>query len=385
MTDGLPAILAAVTTTPAYVFDMERIEGNLAALAAIGRAGQCRVLYAMKALPLGPVLAAAGRQLHGLAVSSLFEARLARETAGDGAELHLTTPGLRAGEFAELAGLCSHVSFNSLSQHAGLAGLAAGYSAGLRVNPGLSVAADPRYDPCRPHSQLGVDRQLLMQHLPAGIDGLHFHTMFSGRQTAPLLATLAAVEPLLRRHRQLRWLNLGGGYLYPELPATELAPLMAVWQRFREEYGLTIYLEPGKALVGNAGYLLTTVLDRFVSADRPVLVLDTSVNHHPEVFEYQTPPRLLGAVDADGDGDGDGETAILAGSSCKAGDLFGTFRFRRLPDIGERLAFADVGAYSLIKASRFNGYDLPDVWLAAQGRAALYRQAGYQAFRRQWR
>lgn len=366
-----------IQTSPAFVLDEDQVLANLRPLHALRAATGCKVLYAMKALPLAALLELLRGQVDGISVSSLFEARFAKEVLGEeGGSIHLTTPGLRPDEFVELGGLCSHISFNSLSQHQRLHALAEGYSTGLRVNPKLSFANDRRYDPCRPHSKLGIDSELLQDRLPAGVEGLHFHTVFACMDFAPLLQTLEKLMPILRCHRQLRWLNLGGGYLYGGI-ADQRAAVDSI-SRIRGEFGIDVYVEPGKAVVGNAGYLLASVLDRFVSDGKDVLILDTSVNHHPEVFEYQIKPRLLEERMA-------GERlAILAGSSCLAGDVFGEYRFDKIPDVGDKLVFADVGAYSLIKANRFNGYDLPDIYTVKQSRTDLRKRYGYDDYCRQW-
>ena len=96
-------------------------------------------------------------RLEGFAVSSLYEARLARSMLGDGGSVHITTPGLRPNELDEIARLCDYIAFNSLGQWDSMSpGLAGNSSLGLRVNPQVSFAEDCRYDPCRPHSKLGV-------------------------------------------------------------------------------------------------------------------------------------------------------------------------------------------------------------------------------------
>lgn len=362
--------------SPAFVLDMDQVRANLQPLRYLQQATGCKVLYSMKALPLASLLSALKPHVDGISVSSLFEARLASELLGQQGDLHLTTPGLRADEFAEVAALCSHISFNSLSQYQRLGDFASGYSRGLRINPKLSFAADQRYDPCRMHSKLGVDIALLTEELPEGIEGLQFHTAFSQTELQPLLRTLKRLEPLLHRHAKLKWLNLGGGYLYHSI--ADLQVLRDAIRQIKATFAEDVYLEPGKALVGNAGYLTTTVLDRFDSDGKPVLVLDTSVNHHPKIFEYQLKPALHQEVP-------NGMcSAILAGSSCLAGDVFGEYRFERIPSIGEKLFFKDVGAYSLIKASRFNGYALPAIYLWRDGRPVLLRADDYQDYRRQW-
>lgn len=366
----------AVTTTPAYLFDQDAILENLKPLEALRAATACKIIYSIKALPLLAVLALLKGRVDGFSVSSLFEARLAREVLGkQGGSVHLTTPGLRTEEFAEISQLCSHISFNSLSQQQRLFETGPKpYSAGLRVNPKLSFVDDDRYNPCRQYSKLGVDWQLLQQTLPEGIEGLHFHTVFGREDFLPVLATVEKILPLLKQH-DLKWLNLGGGYLYHRIEQQQ--GLIDLIQNLQQTFGLDVYLEPGKGLVGNAGYLLTTVIDKFVSDGKTILVLDSSVNHHPEVFEYQRQPSLCAIASGR-------QSAILVGSSCLAGDLFGEYGFAELPDIGQRLVFENVGAYSLIKANRFNGYNLPDIYCYQQAKVALIKQFSYQDYRQQW-
>lgn len=365
-----------IQTSPAFVLDEDQVLTNLQPLLALRQATGCKLLYAMKALPLVSLLALIKDQVDGMSVSSLFEARLAKEVLQEASgSLHLTTPGIRPDEFSELGRLCSHISFNSLPQFQGLQALADGYSKGLRVNPKVSFANDQRYDPCRPYSKLGVDFELLQDGLPAGIEGLHFHTVFACRDFMPLQQTLEKLRPILKRN-PLKWLNLGGGYLYNGI--ANHAPIVDLISGLRAEFDVEVYLEPGKAVVGNAGYLLTTVLDRFASDGKQVLILDTSVNHHPEVFEYQMKPCLLEEnISCEC-------AAILAGSTCLAGDVFGEYRFDHIPQVGDKLVFADVGAYSVIKANRFNGYNLPDVYSVNSARLVMQKRYAYADYRRQW-
>lgn len=365
-----------VEHSPAFILDMPQVHCNLQPLQRIKDATGCRVLYSMKALPLGALLADLKDRVDGISVSSLFEARLANAVLGGQGGVHLTTPGLRPEEFAELGRLCSHISFNSLSQYRRLHELSVGYSKGLRVNPKLSFADDERYDPCRAHSKLGVDVAMLQTGLPAGIEGLHIHTVFGQTDFLAFQAVISKLKPFLRQQSGLKWLNLGGGYLYHRI--AELGPIIETIRYLKAHVAEQVYLEPGKALVGNAGYLLTRVLDSFDSDGKTVLVLDSSVNHHPEIFEYQRRPLL---VDEDKQG---GQTAILAGSTCLAGDIFGEYRFHNLPAVGDKLMFADVGAYSLIKAQRFNGYALPALYLRRNDAFVLVKQDGYAEYSGQW-
>lgn len=366
----------AMPDTPAFVLDEDQILANLKLIQMLRQATGCRVLYSMKALPLLSLLQLLKPEIDGFAASSLFEARLASQAMAGEGYLHLTTPGLRQDEFPELAGLCSHIAFNSLSQYQRLHCLAGGYSQGLRINPQLSVLDDERYDPCRAYSKLGISLDQLEGRLPPAIEGLHFHTAFGCRNFSPLLATVQRILPLLEANPQLRWLNMGGGYRYDLI--TEQSGLVELLQYLKRRFGLEIYLEPGKSIVGNAGYLLSRVVDRFSSEGKTILVLDTSVNHHPEVFEYQRKPALLE------DEPQGSETALLVGSTCKAGDVFGEYRFSQLPTVGQMLSFSDVGAYALIKANRFNGYNLPNLYSLRKGQMRLQKHYDYASYYGQW-
>ena len=169
---------------------------------------------------------------------------------------------------------------------------------------------------------------------------------------------------------------MGGGYLFDQIE--ENPALIARIKQLHKDFVLDVFLEPGNAFVGQAGYLVTTVLDCFDSDGKTVAVLDTSVNHHPQVFEYQSQLALY-EHDASGS-----YPAILAGSTCLAGDLFGEYRFTKPLSIGDKLVFQHVGAYSLVKANRFNGYNLPDVYLTSDDQIRRIKHHSYQDYRQLW-
>ena len=364
--------------TPAFVFDEAIILENILELVAIKKQSGCKILYSIKALPLPLVLNLAKHYLDGFSVSSLFEARLAREILNESGSLHITTPGLRDNEFDEISQLCSHISFNSASQYQRLGKQKqSNISRGLRINPKLSFAPDSRFDPCGLHSKLGVDIDTL-KNIPKNINGLHFHTVFSNTDYQALEQTVECLEQKLRiNHNQIKWINLGGGYLYNQI--NNHHPLISLVKRLIAEYAIDVYIEPGKAIVDNAGYLVTTVIDEFMSDGKAVAVLDTSVSHHPEIFEYQRPPELLG------DSENNKFECLLVGSSCLAGDVMGEYHLAQPPRIGDRIIFSNVGAYSLVKASRFNGYNLPSIYaLDRQQNIKLINQSHYSNYRELW-
>lgn len=366
-----------ITTTPAFIVDEDVIIENLAVLKTLRQQTGCKVLFSIKSLPFSNVLELVKPYVDGFSVSSLFEARLANEILAGQGSIHLSTPGIRADEITELDQLCTHISFNSLSQYQRLAPLIQHASVGMRLNPKLSFLSDDRFNPCRLHSKLGVDIDEFCQANLAESKGLHFHTIFSATNFTPLLQTLAKVEKKLKQQfKQLQWLNLGGGYLFNQI--ADFSDFIAAIKRIKAQQTTEVYLEPGKAIVGDAGYLVSSVIDIFQSDGKTIAVLDTSINHNPEVFEYQKLP-LLHEHNPNGQ-----YAAILAGSSCLAGDVFGEYRFAKPLAIGDRLIFKNLGAYSLVKANRFNGYNLPDIYAVNQSGGCKIKSYVYTDYRQQW-
>lgn len=375
--------LETAVETPAFVYSEAVVNRHLLELDALRNLSGCRVLYAVKALAWQDVLRLVQPAVDGFAVSSVFEARQAQAANSSRDRVHFSSTAVAPGELEELAQHCSWIVFNSLSQWDRYSmGTADHVRCGLRVNPGLSLVEDARCDPCRPHSKLGVplgrlaglspNRQRRLQRL----SGLHVHNNHNATTFDGLLQTVKRIEnslgPLLG---QLAWINIGGGYLFGS--GSDPDPLCEAVQRLREHYGLEVFFEPGAALVQDACALVTTVLDVIHSGGREVAVLDTSVNHLPRVFEYQSRPPVSG------ERPGAPYRYILAGRSCLAGDLFGSYAFDAPLRPGSRLAITDAGAYSLAKASWFNGIRLPNVYvLEENGGLSLRRRFTYGDYAR---
>jgi carboxynorspermidine decarboxylase len=368
-----------VQSSPAFVVVAAEVLKTLKTLARLRERSDCKVLYSIKALPLFAVLELAKPYVDGFSVSSLFEARLADELLSGRGSIHLTTPGIRPDEIEELTLLCSHISCNSVSQYRQVASVGQKpTSLGLRINPKLSFTEDARYDPCRQFSKLGVAiSEVANSDIAGQIKGLHFHTVFSATDYSPLIQTLDKMLYVMGKSLgNLDWLNLGGGYLFDQIDENQ--HLIERLSRLKNEFDLAVYIEPGNAVVGKAGYLLATVIDCFNSDGKAIAILDTSVNHHPQVFEYQRQPNLF-------EDDPKGFfKIILAGCTCLAGDIFGEYRLNQPLLVGDKIIFTHVGAYSLVKANRFNGYNLPDVYLADGGQIRRIKHYSYQDYRQHW-
>jgi carboxynorspermidine decarboxylase len=371
--------------TPAFIVRPAAIAASRDELARLCGLAGCRALYSLKALVLPDVLRLMVPHLVGFSASSLYEVLLARRVVGPHAEVQVTSPGLRDRDCAELARHCDAICFNSLSQSARLNDYFFGVRKGLRVNPQISWIYDDRYDPCRKGSKLGEPASNLrrLKALPPGISGIHFHNTCESNDFSGLKPTIERLQyEIPHILTQISWINLGGGYGWRAPHAVE--QLIEVTSLLRSTTAIQdIYIEPGAALVRYGGDFVASVVDLIDSDDGLVAVLDTSVNHMPEVFEYRDLPGI--EPDVLGHRDdlhaGEGFSYMLAGSTCLAGDLFGTYRFAEPLAPGSRVLFSGMGGYSLVKAHMFNGQPLPNIYLEMDdGSVMLRRASGFKDF-----
>ena len=369
--------------TPAFLIDAGALERTLGKIQRLRALPKVQVLYSIKALPLLALMEEMLPSIDGFSVSSLFELRLAAELAEPNVHLlHFTSPGLRLDEGHEIMKKATSVSFNSQEQGKRFEGIPTSASLGFRINPGLSFLDDVRYDPSRPSSQLGIsliDFARAIERDFGAERGLHFHNMFDVRDLEPLKLTLRHIRQVLGdQFCQLPWMNLGGGYLLDDQRLVEELESILV-ELMDASPSMKIMLEPGKGLIGHCGFLMTRVLDVFERDGVLIAVLDTGVHHLPEVFEYQKRPLLLGeSVQST-------SRALLVGSSCLPGDVFGEYGFERPPRVGDTLIFGSVGAYTMVKASLFNGHNLPKIFrMSKDGVVQSIKRYDYAAFRSRW-
>lgn len=368
-----------ISQTPAFVYDEAVIINKLAALSDVRSNSGCKILYSIKAAPLSGLLHTIAEYVDGFSASSLFECQIAREIIRGNGSIHITSPGLREDDVKSIVDTADYISFNSMSQWQQYKGLVNGkLDCGLRLNPEKSFARDERYDPCRKYSKLGVTVSLLANENLEGLQGIHLHNNCESKDFTELEQTLEHVCQFLGSVLEdMQWLNLGGGYFIDD--TEQLHKLENIINKLKDKYTLDVFIEPGKGIVGSSGFLLTSVVDIFESGGKQIAVLDTSVNHLPEVFEYQYRPHILQETP-----EGQYEYR-LAGCSCLSGDLFGDYRFDQALEIGSRITFKNVGAYMLVKANMFNGINLPTVnILKSDETLVMEKEFTYEDFREKY-
>lgn len=365
--------------TPCFLVDENRLVQNLAVLRDVAERTGAKILLAQKAFSMFSVYPLLREYLAGTTASGLYEARLGHEEFGG--ETHVYSPAYAEGEFQEILHYADHIVFNSFTQWKAYGSLAraAGKSCGLRVNPECSTqpAEHAIYDPCSPGSRLGITEENFQPELLNGIDGLHFHTLCE-QNADDLVRTVEAFEERFGKYMEgMKWLNLGGGH-HITRDDYDVETLVQCLNYLREKYRVQIYLEPGEAVVLNAGYLISTVLE-VMKNGKEIAILDTSAAcHMPDVLEMPYRPPVFRA-------DEPGKKAftyLLTGRSCLAGDVIGEYSFDNTLRPGDQVVFEDMALYTMVKTNTFNGVPLPLIAVRrADGTDEAVRMFGYEDFK----
>ena len=378
---------------PRYIIDEAALVRNLEILKRVSERAGVRILLAQKAFSCTAVYPLCAKYLAGTTASSLFEAKHGHDNFGG--ETHVFAPAFIPEEMDELLGLVDHIVFNSPRQVAlfGEKARARGVSVGLRVNPEVSVATTPAYDPCRPSSRLGTKLADLNASLSTRnfklstlnfelsiLDGLHFHCLCE-QGLDELRKVLAGFEEKFGEFLpQMKWVNFGGGH-HITREGYDVEGLVALLNDFRTRHPhLEVYLEPGEAIALNAGTLESRVLEIQPKGADGVsnAILDTSAAcHMPDVIEMPYTPPLVGAEK----GAGGPYVYRFGGPTCLAGDEIGVYSFKHELREGDTVVFGDMAIYTMVKNNTFNGINLPEIVLRhIDGSEELVRRFGYADF-----
>jgi carboxynorspermidine decarboxylase len=366
--------------SPSFVLDESLLRRNLELIKSVQDKAGVSIILALKGFAMWSTFPMVKQYLKGATASSLHEARLIKEEMG--VRAHTYSPAYLPEEIDEILNYSSHITFNSLSQYAlfkdKLDKAAHSVSAGLRVNPEYSEVEVDLYNPAAKGSRLGIAPDVLGDKLPAGIEGLHFHTLCES-SSYDLEKVLQAFEQHFGRFfPQLKWVNFGGGHLMTR-KGYDTGHLIQLLQDFRARTGLEVILEPGSAIAWETGDLVATVLDVVHNRGVATAILDVSFTAHmPDTLEMPYKPRIEGATDAE-----EGKTAYrMGGVSCLAGDYKDGYSFEEPLRAGQKLIFRDMIHYTMVKTTTFNGVKHPNICIWREnGQLEILRQFGYEDFK----
>ena len=244
----------------------------------------------------------------------------------------------------------------------------------LRVNPDVPAETHPYISTgLREHKfGIAIGQALRLYALAArnrflAIAGVSVHIGSQITDVRPFSAAMLRVAALVRELRnqghQIRYVDAGGGLGISYTHAQDSRDFAQYVDRYAKavlrplrRLEVELLLEPGRAIVGSAGVLLTRILYKKKNGPRRFLIADAAMNDLVRPSLYGAYHEILPVVPRRGAGS---ETVDVVGPVCETGDFLA--RGRRLPVTGEGelLAVMDSGAYGMVLASNYNSRTRP--------------------------
>jgi diaminopimelate decarboxylase len=373
--------------TPAYVYSRAAVLGNYSRLKQSLASVPSHICYSVKAnsnLRILNLLRQAGA---GFDVVSGGE--LARALRAGALPRHIVFSGV--GKTAEEidAGLSAGIEMFNVESGGELdlldnraRALSRPTRIAIRVNPEVEARTHPYISTGQIIHKFGVPKDEALDlyrraarssHLE--IYGVACHIGSQILEVAPFLKALGEILSVAAQLEtegvRLQYLDLGGGY---GIPYADEQPLDfdALGRGLAERLHATPYrliLEPGRALVGNAGVLLTRVLYVKRNRRKNFIVVDAGMNDLMRPALYGSYHEIIPVRQHQEDA----LQADVVGPLCETGDFLA--QDREMPEVepGELLAILDAGAYGFVLSSNYNSRPRPAEVLVQGSQAELIR------------
>ncbi len=392
------ADLAARFGTPLYVYDLDVIERQFAALMAV-LPPVVDLAYAVKANPALSIVTHLGRLGAGADVASGGELATVLRAGIAAERIVMTGPGKRDDELR--AGVSAGVRAITVESPGELARLEAIARETGRVQPVLlraAVSEHARLERVRlvgddGAGKFGMDAGDLVAAAERAVSsphldllGLHAFGASNVLDASALVEHVASTVRLARRLAmrvgiRLRLIDAGGGLGIAYEPHEELLDLVGLgrglatavadWASDPLLGDARLLLEPGRFLVGPAGAYLARVVDRKTVDGSVVVILDGGVHHvlRPALVGQEHRIRAFG-----GGGSGRMVPVTVAGPLCSGLDVFSQGAVMVPPEVGDLVAVLDVGAYGFTESMPlFLSHPIPAEVAVRGGRAAVIR------------
>ena len=366
------ATIASAVGTPFYCYSSAAIERNFEAFRAAFAGQHASIFYAMKANSNQAVLATLASLGAGMDVVSEGELRRALAAGVPGNRIVFSGVGKTPSEMK--LGLAekifcfnveSEAELEALSRAASEAGAVAPIA--IRVNPDVDALTHAKIATGKSENKFGVPISraravyAYARTLPGiKVEGVDMHIGSQITDLKPFdnaFALLADFVAALRADgHAIEHVDLGGGlgiaYRNDNTPPPTPEQYAAIVARRMGKLGCRVILEPGRAIVGQAGALVASVLylkkgeaRRFVIVDAAMndLVRPTLYDAHHDILPAKEPQR--GA---------EFERSDVVGPVCESGDYLALDR--DLPELaaGDLIAVMSAGAYGAVQAGTYN-------------------------------
>jgi len=377
--EGVPVKrIAKEVGTPAYVYSLATLKRHFQVFDRAFSAVPHIVCFSVKANSNIALLRAFAKEGGGFDIVSGGELFRALRADADPKKIVFSGVGKKKDEieYALKSGILifnveSEDEMVTLNEIAGGIGKKAPIS--LRINPDVDPQTHPYISTGMKKAKFGVDIKRSLENYKKAVSmpnlevvGVDCHIGSQLTSLSPFVDALARVREYLdrvlvgslkREGVKIRYLDLGGGLgisYKDEMPPHPEEYARAIIQGL-EGLDVTLILEPGRVIVGNAGILITEVQYIKETDEKKFVIVDGGMNDliRPALYgSYQAIQPVVEKNSAK-------IVADVVGPICESGDFFAKDREIARPRRGDLLAVMSAGAYGFTMASNYNSHPKP--------------------------
>jgi diaminopimelate decarboxylase len=354
--------------TPTYVYSKATIERHWRAFDDAAGSHPHLVCYAVKANSNLAVLNVMAKLGSGFDIVSAGELARVIEADGDPKKVVFSGVGKKESEIEyalEVGIKCfnveSEAELHRINEVATRLGKVAPIS--IRVNPNVDAGTHPYISTGLKENKFGVsiDKSLELYQWAnnqayLNVQGLDCHIGSQLTEVAPFLDALgkllSLIDQLSDKGVTISHLDIGGGLgvkYKDELPPHPTEYMQQIMQKMHGYEHLTLIMEPGRAIMANAGILLTEVEFLKENEGKHFCIVDAAMNDNLRPSLYSAWQEIVEVNQSHGDK----QVYDVVGPVCETGDFLGKERELSVQS-GDLLALKSAGAYGFTMSSNYN-------------------------------
>ncbi len=369
--------------TPLYIYDSARIIAQISTLRS--KVQDLRIKYAAKALTNLSILKLMRRHDVGVDVVSIQEAQIACLAGYESHEIMFTPNSVSFDEIVAGVEMGLNINLDNLSMLEKFgAKYGNSYPCCLRLNPNIMAGGNYKISTGHSHSKFGINilqKESILNTIKRHniyVNGLHIHTGSEILDLEVFQKMADILFGLAEAFSDVSFLDFGGGikvaYRTGE-PVTDIDALGQMLSDARQAFASKtgrrpeLWMEPGKFLVSEAGYLLVKTN---VVKETPAVTfvgVDSGLNQLVRPMMYDAYHEIVNVSNTSGDK----KIYTVVGNVCET-DTFGKDRELHEVHEGDLLVILNAGAYGYSMASNYNSRLRPAEVLIHEGVARLIRK-----------
>ncbi len=371
--------------TPLYVYDGNKITSQIQALQTAFAGVNLKIKYATKALSNISVLKLVKSAGAGVDAVSIEEVRLGLLAGFQPNEIMYTPNCVSFEEVQEAVNLGVMINLDNLPI---LAQFGQEYGnqipVCIRINPHIMAGGNAKISVGHIHSKFGISIHQLDDILKVVSDygmlitGLHVHTGSDILDAEVFLKGGNVLFEAAMKFPDLKFLDFGGGFKVGYKPGDVTTDVFQVgskvteaFQEFCKSYGrnLELWLEPGKFLVSESGYLIVKTNVVKQTPQLTFVGVDSGLNHliRPMLYDAYHEVYNLSNIE------GNPKSYNVVGYICET-DTLAADRMLSEVNSGDLIVFKNAGAYGFSMASNYNSRLRPAEVLVFKNQAKLIRK-----------